>query len=99
MGQLKVRDLLAVLDDIKKRYCLSPKELKNLNIYLGDDEELNGIHYGLFCQEVNIEDSKGYTLNDVAQGKITITDYSAQSLATDIKELNEKQKGLCILIS
>lgn len=40
MNQLKVKDLKKILDEMPD----------NAVVYLGDDEELNGIHGAYFCQ-------------------------------------------------
>lgn len=99
MAQLKVKHLKQLFKVIKNKYNLTDKELNDLNIYLGDDEELNGIHYGLFCQDVNVDEAKGYKWSDMESGKITFDEYCQQSLQQDVKDLNEKQTGICILIS
>ena len=43
--QLKVKDLLKILQEMPP----------NSIVYLGDDEELNGMHEAFFCQMVNRE--------------------------------------------
>lgn len=44
MDQLTVRDLLLVLNEIRENQEMSYEEFLKLPIYLGRDEELNGIH-------------------------------------------------------
>ena len=48
MGQLTVRDLIYMLEQIRKDKGMTKDELLALPIYLGRDEELNGIHTG-YC--------------------------------------------------
>ena len=45
MGQLTVGDILAVIRRLKDE-GMSLKEIGALPVYLGDDDELNGIHCG-----------------------------------------------------
>ena len=45
MGQLTVGDILAMIKRLKDE-GMSLKEIHELPIYLGDDDELNGIHCG-----------------------------------------------------
>ena len=45
MGQLTVGDILAVIKRLKDDGMLL-KEINALPVYLGDDDELNGIHCG-----------------------------------------------------
>lgn len=52
-GQLTVGDLLKRLAEIKKIYGLTDTELNNLPIYLGDDDELNGIHCAWYVNGID----------------------------------------------
>lgn len=61
MDQLTVRDLLVVLEEFRKNKGMSREELLKLPIYLGQDDELNGIHTG-WC--VDIIDTEIQTEND-----------------------------------
>ena len=62
MDQLTVGDLLDVLAEIKENQEMTHKELRALPIYLGRDDELNGIHTG-WC--VDILDTALQTENDI----------------------------------
>lgn len=44
-GPLTVGELLSVIDSYKKE-GMTQKEIDSLKIYIGRDEELNGIHLG-----------------------------------------------------
>ena len=44
MDQLTVRDLIYMLEEIRKSKGMTKNELLALPIYLGRDDELNGIH-------------------------------------------------------
>jgi len=46
MEQLKVKELLAMLKEAEKQYG---KEALEMPIYIGDDDELNGIHCAWNC--------------------------------------------------
>jgi hypothetical protein len=45
---MKASELLHILESMKQR-----KDFDNLEVYLGDDEELNGIHESYYCQIVD----------------------------------------------
>ena len=52
MAQLKVKDLLVFAQELNKG-GMSYKEIMELPIYLGNDDELNGIHCGLYTNLVD----------------------------------------------
>lgn len=45
--QLKIGDILNVVEDLKKN-GLTLSQIKDMPIYLGNDDELNGIHCGWY---------------------------------------------------
>ena len=45
MEQLKIRDIFALCAHLRAK-GMTMEEVKDLPIYLGDDDELNGIHTG-----------------------------------------------------
>ena len=61
MDQLKVKDLIKALEQIRKNQGMSYEEFRELPIYLGRDDELNGIHTG-WC--VDIVDTELQTENN-----------------------------------
>ena len=54
MRQLKMGDILGLAKNLKAS-GLSQKEINELPIYLGDDDELNGIHCGWYVQLIDSE--------------------------------------------
>ena len=52
MKQLKINDVIVVINKMKKS-GMTEKEIKEMPIYIGDDDELNGIHTAWY---VNIVD-------------------------------------------
>ena len=52
MAQLKVKDLLTFAQELNKQ-GMSYKEILELPIYLGNDDELNGIHCGWYTNLVD----------------------------------------------
>lgn len=44
MEQLKVKDLVATINYLFKKY--GKQKAMEMQVYLGDDEELNGVHNG-----------------------------------------------------
>ena len=85
MDQLTVGDLLDVLAEIKENQEMTIKELRALPIYLGRDDELNGIHTG-WC--VDILDTALKTENDI---------YMVEMINSD--RTNVPINGKAILIS
>ena len=55
MDQLTVRDLIYMLEEIRKSKGLKKDELLALPIYLGRDDELNGIHTGWCVDVIDVE--------------------------------------------
>ena len=51
MDQLTIRDLLVTLEEIRENQEMSNEEFLKLPIYLGRDDELNGIHTG-WCVDI-----------------------------------------------
>lgn len=51
MDQLTVKDLLLVLNEIRENQEMSYEDFMKLPIYLGRDDELNGIHTG-WCVDI-----------------------------------------------
>ena len=51
MDQLTVRDLLLALEEFRRNYGMTRTEFFDLPIYLGRDDELNGIHTG-WCVDI-----------------------------------------------
>lgn len=62
MDQLKVKDLIKALEKIRNDQEMSYEEFRELPIYLGRDDELNGIHTG-WC--VDIVDTALQNENDI----------------------------------
>ena len=54
MGQLTIGDILAMIKRLKDE-GMSLKEISALPIYLGDDDELNGIHCGWALDVVDVD--------------------------------------------
>jgi hypothetical protein len=51
MDQLTIRDLLVTLEEIRENQEMSYEAFLKLPIYLGRDDELNGIHTG-WCVDI-----------------------------------------------
>lgn len=58
MEQLKVKDIVYMLNVLVKEKGLSIAELMDLPIYLGDDDELNGIHCGWEFRIIDADDEE-----------------------------------------
>ena len=55
MNQLTVNDILAFIKELKDN-GMTLEEIRKLPIYLGDDDELNGIHCGWYTNLVDADD-------------------------------------------
>lgn len=55
MVQLKLFDILCFVKELKKS-GMTDKEINSLPIYLGDDDELNGIHCAWYTNLVDTDD-------------------------------------------
>jgi hypothetical protein len=53
MEQLKIKDLEKLIEKLKKKY---PLDYQEIPVYIGDDDELNGIHTGWYCEVVDEKD-------------------------------------------
>lgn len=58
MKQLTVADILAYINQLKKS-GINDQELLTLPIYIGDDDELNGIHCAWFSQMIDSNNFEG----------------------------------------
>jgi hypothetical protein len=58
MKQLTFGEILDFAKTLQKERGLTSKELRDLPIYIGDDDELNGIHCGWDCRIVDVDDEE-----------------------------------------
>lgn len=56
MKQLTLGDILEFAEILKKEKGLTEADVKALPVYIGDDDELNGIHCGWNCSIVDADD-------------------------------------------
>ena len=54
MNQLTLGDILRFIAEMQKA-GMSTKEIAALPVYLGDDDELNGIHTAWYCEKLDSE--------------------------------------------
>lgn len=57
MKQLTMGTLLQLVKELKES-GMSAKEISNLKIYIGDDDELNGIHSAWYSQLLDPNDAE-----------------------------------------
>ena len=55
MGQLKLGSILKLISDLKTD-GMSLEEIANLPVYIGNDDELNGIHCAWYAEPIDPED-------------------------------------------
>jgi hypothetical protein len=58
MKQLTFGDILEFAEILRKEKGLTEAELKELPVYIGDDDELNGIHSAWNCSIVDSDDEE-----------------------------------------
>ena len=85
MEQLKLGDILNFVKELKAD-GMTDKEIKSLPIYLGDDDELNGIHCGWYTNLVDAD-------SDDEQNECFV------EMINDSWGNNKLEKGKAILIS
>ena len=75
MGQLTLGNILNLVKELKDG-GMSAKELQSLPIYLGDDDELNGIHCGWYTNLVDANDTEdednAYTVDLINENRCNI---------------------------
>lgn len=75
MEQLKLGDILDFVKELKKD-GMTDKEIKSLPIYLGDDDELNGVHCGWYTNLLDAEDTEDednvYTIELINENRCNI---------------------------
>lgn len=84
MKQLVVNDIFNCVNKLVKG-GMNFNDVMNLPIYIGNDDELNGIHCGWFCQEIDSNEAN------------KDTQYLVEMINEDFK--NNQLKGKGILIS
>ena len=55
MEQLKLKDIVELYDRLRES-GMSEEEVIELPIYIGNDDELNGIHTAWYCEKLDSED-------------------------------------------
>ena len=57
MEQLRLKNIVGLYVELRHK-GMSEEEVLDLPIYIGNDDELNGIHTAWFCEKVDSEDKK-----------------------------------------
>lgn len=55
MEQLRLKNIVALYVELRNK-GMSEEEVLNLPIYIGNDDELNGIHTAWYCEKLDSED-------------------------------------------
>lgn len=75
MEQLTIGDILTLVSDLKITTDMSDAEINALPVYIGNDEELNGIHTAYYCEHIgsdNIADSEYVDMIDMDCGNVKL---------------------------
>lgn len=73
MKQLTIGDILTLVSDLKITTDMTDKEINDLPVYIGNDEEVNGIHTAYYCAYIAsdmIEDSEYVDMIDTDCGNV-----------------------------
>ena len=75
MDQLTMGNILAFCAELKAK-GMTMEEIKTLPVYLGDDDELNGIHCGWYINLVDANDTEdednAYTVDLINENRCNI---------------------------
>lgn len=75
MGQLKLENILAFVKELQEQ-GMTMAEIRKLPIYIGDDDELNGIHCAWYTNLVDADDTKDednvYTVEMINENRCNI---------------------------
>lgn len=55
MEQLRLKNIVALYVELRNK-GMSEEDVLNLPIYIGNDDELNGIHMAWYCEKLDSED-------------------------------------------
>lgn len=55
MEQLRLKNIVGLYVDLRNK-GMSEEEVLDLPIYIGNDDELNGIHTAWYCEKLDSED-------------------------------------------
>lgn len=83
MGQLKIKDITRLIIELKNK-GMTLEEINELPIYLGNDDELNGIHNGWYISFVDKNDQD------------EDTKYIVDMIKEDYATTDLKDKGILI---
>lgn len=83
MEQLKFKDILGLYTSLTKK-GIPPQEIMELPLYLGNDDELNGIHTGWFVTYIDSE------------SKDEDTQYIVEMINEDSHNIKLNGKGILI---
>ena len=58
MKQLTLRDIIDMVNILVNEKSIHPEEVMDLPIYIGDDDELNGVHCAWECRIIDADDKE-----------------------------------------
>ena len=66
MEQLKVKDIINTIERLRKKGMKFDK-IMELPVFIGDDDELNGIHCAWYCETLNKKDEDDQGVIDLIE--------------------------------
>lgn len=78
MEQLKIKDITNLIVRLKNE-GMNLDEINELPIYLGNDDELNGVHNGWYCELISSEDEDDSVLQLINEDSCT-TDLKGKAI-------------------
>lgn len=78
MQQLKFKELAKLFDELKKKYKI--EEIMEMPIYIGDDDELNGVHTAWYCYEIKDKDKDSEDVIKMIKGNNTNVEFKDKAI-------------------
>ena len=60
MKQLTIGDILEVVSNLKNTTDMTDEEVNALPVYIGNDDEMNGIHTAYYAESISDEENVEY---------------------------------------
>ena len=80
MKQLTMRDIFDYADILLKQERMNFNDIMNLPIYIGNDDELNGIHNGWCCSMIDSNNEEDSLLVDMIEEDYATTTLNGKGI-------------------
>lgn len=79
MEQLKIKNILGVISDLKNA-GMSLEEIAEMPVYIGNDDELNGIHTAWYAQSIDPDNDDDADLIELIEEDCCNVDMKGKSI-------------------